>query len=178
MGVFSPLNKSEQKKTANSLEYWLAEYLNARRVPASGALSSWKGDIESKKYLIDSKNTIKTVISVLGSDLSKITREGREANRTGHLVISFLEDGIKGVHYAVVPYNSEELDDYDVKPEKMIAEGSKKITKLFMTGLCKRAKKLDKIPTLLIEFNKITFGTPRKWLILPIENYKEIFKNE
>lgn len=161
-------DKSEQKKRANKLEKDLAKTLGGRRVPMSGGMQSWKGDVENAKYLYDSKHTLKPIISLLAKDLTKITREAREADKdAGHLILTFFEDN---AHYAVVPY----IDvDFESTEEPFIAKGSIKIGITHLRGVAKRGLRKGKTPSVLVEFEKIAFGTQRRWLIITLDTYKE-----
>ena len=165
------MDKSQQKKTANKLEKWLADQLGGRRVPASGALQSWKGDVELPEILIDSKYTLKTLINLLGNDLSKVTYEARQANRDGHLILSFLRHGIIGEHWAVVPYYKDEIL-FENSPEIVPAKSNKKIGLSFLKGVSLRASKKNVEPSVLVEFSDLAFGTPRSWIIFPFDLYK------
>lgn len=161
-------DRGEIKKTANKLEKEIAKDLGARRVPGSGMLTGWKGDIESEDYLLDSKNTEKKIIQLKAEDLSKITKEARNAGRIGHLVLTFLPDK----HYAVVPY----MDcDFDSFCDHLTVQRTKSVSLSMLTSMEKRATKAEKIPSILVFFDKISFGTPKEWLIIPFQVYKEQF---
>ena len=157
---------------ANELEQWLADYLEGYRVPASGALSSQKGDVIWSEYLVDSKNTEKSTIPLKTLDLIKISREGREAGKTGHLILTFLE---KDEHWAVVP----EIDcNFESLEETLTVEAkSVRISSTFLTAITRKAKKKNVIPSVYLEFSQMKLGTPRRWLIIPLSNYKELFKD-
>jgi hypothetical protein len=172
----SPDERSKQKKLANKLEKWLSQFLGCYKVPNSGAISSWKGDLEAPKYLLDSKNTVKSVITISGLDLTKITSEARGAGKkSGHLIISFLTHDINGDHWAVVP---KKLIEFDSSEEPLLAKSSKKIGKSFLSSVRRRASKQEIIPSVLLDFSSIALGTPKQWLIIPLDIYKEAFFNE
>jgi nitrogen regulatory protein PII len=162
--------RGDIKKTANALEKALAKELGCGRVPGSGSIMGYKGDIQSDNYLIDSKNTEKSVIVLKKQDLIKITEEGREAARVGHLILTFLPDQ----HYAVVP-KSHCL--FDSTEEPIVLKSTKSISKTHLSSLSKRAFKSKTIPSLSITFHKPALGTYRDWLLIPFDVYKEHFFN-
>lgn len=164
-----PERRGEIKKAANKLEKWLANYLDGRRVVGSGNLDSWKGDVEWSEYLVDSKNTEKNSITLSMGDLTKIFKEGRQAARTGHLILTFVE---KDSHWGVVPYVDCEFESYE---QPVWAKASKKITISQLIGMTRKADKQDKIPSLLVTFERPRIGIPNKWLILPLEIYRKKF---
>ena len=66
--------------------------LGARKQPASGALSGWKGDITLRKmesFLFECKTTTKESLRVKQKWLIKISREAREKRKKPGLVIGF-----------------------------------------------------------------------------------------
>lgn len=166
--------RSQQKKTANKLEKWLAKYLDGRRIINSGAIEVMKGDVQWSEYLVDSKNTSKLTQTLVGTDLTKITSEGRGDNKTGHLILSYLTDGISGDHWAVVPY-----DTYSEMPEtteeEMQARSSKQIGVSLLKSIKKRAQRKGMVPSIKIHFERIALGTPREWLIIPLDFYRDYF---
>lgn len=81
-------SKKSGKAAVNEHEYELAEKLGGRRQPASGALAAHKGDIKTRDFLFDSKETEATAISVFGTDLTKITREARGEGKHPGLVLT------------------------------------------------------------------------------------------
>lgn len=168
----TPEQRSEQKKRANKLEYWLAEYLGGRRVPASGALDSWKGDVELDEILIDSKHTVKSSITLKAMDLCKIHREAREADRDGHIILTFYNED---THWAVVPKRD---CDFESREKLSLAGKSKLITIHELTSLEKQCFKKSTNPSIRIHFDSIKLGVPREWLIIPIKFYKENVLNE
>lgn len=163
----TPEERSAQKLRANKLETWLAEELGGRRVKQSGALDCWKGDVELDEYLIDSKNTIKSSIPLKALDLAKIHREAREANRTGHLILTFYEDDY---HWAVVPARD---CDFESREKPSLADKSKSISVFELRSLEKQCKKKGTKPSIKIFFKSIKLGVPREWLIIPLEFYKQ-----
>jgi hypothetical protein len=163
--------RGEIKKTANSLEKKLAKELGMQRVPGSGMLAGWKGDIQSEEYLLDSKNTEKKVISLKSSDLSKITSEARDANRIGHLILTFLPDD----HYAVVPAIDCDFESAEVE---MSANKSKEISLSALRTIFKKCEKKKLVPSIKITFETICYGTPKDWLIIPINIYSKEFCGE
>lgn len=168
------MDRGEIKKTADRLEKWLAKYLEGYRIPGSGSIESFKGDVQWGEYLVDSKNTVKASQSLLGTDLTKITSEGRGAGRTGHLILSYLTNGITGDHWAVVPYDAfEEMPE--TTEEEVLAQGSKQIGVSYLKSVKKRAFRKGKVPSIKIHFSKIALGTPREWLIIPLEFYRDHF---
>lgn len=168
----TPEKRSQIKKTANMLERTLARELNCRRIPMSGAIPSWKGDLESDRYLIDSKNTEKPMVLILASDLAKINTEAREAGKeAGHLILTFLPD----YHFAVVPT----IDcDFDSTQEYTVAGKSHRISKSILKSMVRRGKNKNAIPSFRIVFEKMRLGCPKDWLVIPLEIYKEHFTDE
>lgn len=90
MGVRrSPLGSQKGVKVkANETEKRLAKELGGSRVPASGALDGAKGDISTKDFLIDSKETGAKSIVVTSQQLNKISKEAREAGRDPALILT------------------------------------------------------------------------------------------
>jgi len=161
--------RSQQKKTADKLEKSLAKELDARRIPGSGNIISWKGDVECMKYLLDSKNTETPIATLKASELAKIYKESRQADKeAGHIILTFLPD----THYAVVPRSD---CNFESTEEYLQAKGSKKISKTLLSSMVKRGNKKNIIPSFHIHFEKMTLGTPRDWLIIPFDIYKEHF---
>jgi hypothetical protein len=159
--------RGEIKKTANALEKKLAKDLGIRRISGSGSIVSWKGDLESPSYLIDSKNTETPIITIQSADLAKITREAREAGKImGHLILTFLPY----YNWALVPYINIEFESTE---EYIECKGSKKISKSQLMSAEKRALKKNKPPSILFFFEKLKFGTPNKWLLIPMSIYEE-----
>ena len=169
--MMTPEERSEQKKRANKLETWLAKELGGRRVKQSGALDCWKGDVELEEYLLDSKNTVKSSIPLKAVDLAKIHREAREANRTGHLILTFYEND---EHWVVVPKRDCEFQSRE-KPA--LADKSKSISLFELTSLKKQCAKKGTNPSISIFFKSIKLGVPREWLIIPLEFYKQEILN-
>jgi len=161
--------RGEIKKSANKLEKQLADYLGGWRIPASGSIDCMKGDIDWGNYLIDSKNTEKSTIPLLAKDLGKIFKEGREADKTGHLILSFLEEDY---HWAVVPKVDCDFESYE---QTVLANKSKSISKSLLATLERKSFKAGKIPSIKVHFKNMLLGVPRVWLILPLKNYKNIF---
>ena len=161
--------RGEIKKTANKLEKTLAKEVGGRRVPGSGMLSGWKGDVETKDYLIDSKNTEKSTIALKSQDLAKITAEARDAGgKRGHLILTFLPN----THYAVVP----RIDcDFEISGEVIECKKSKTLSKSQLSSTVKRKTKEGVAPCLVFYFEKIMFGTPKEWCLMPMEMYLEEF---
>lgn len=160
--------RGQIKKTADMLEKRLAKDLEGMRVPGSGNMQSFKGDVQTDVYLIDSKNTEKSSISLKASDLVKINMEARESDRRGHIILTFLPD----THYAVVPKRDCFFESLE---ETLVVKQSKTLSKSHLSSLTKRAAKKGIIPSIFVHFEKIALGCPRDWLIIPYNVYKEQF---
>lgn len=163
------VDRGQIKKIATKKEKQVAKDLKIRRVPLSGGLIAWKGDLESKRYLIDCKWTVKPIYTLNGTDLAKITKEAREAGKeAGHLLLIFEPD----YKWVCVPHIDVEFESTE---EYIECKGSKQVSKTLLQSAAKRGIKKDKIPSILFFFEKICFGTPKKWLLIPYNTYKEIF---
>lgn len=87
----SPLGSKKRqsaKAQVNDHERELAEKLDGRRQPLSGALDGHKGDIKLEAFLFDSKETKSGSILLTGKDLTKITREADGERRLPGLVVT------------------------------------------------------------------------------------------
>jgi hypothetical protein len=74
--VRGKLGKSEhQKTTATLYERKLAKELGGQAVVGSGAFECAKGDVKTKDFLFDSKQTAAKSITLSTTILTKITRE-------------------------------------------------------------------------------------------------------
>lgn len=171
--MIDPERRCEIKKTSIKLEKQLAAYLGALRVPGSGSIKGFKGDIIWNKILIDSKNTEKTSIKLKKSDLIKIKKESSSIGFLGHLILSFLVDDI---HYAVIP-----VGDWPGQIEKIktleVTESSKTISKFVLSSTMTAARRSGGTPLLLVNFQIMALGVPKQWLILPLQLYKETFSD-
>jgi len=158
----------ERKKTANSLEKDLARELGGRRVPASGAIAHLPGDIYTDEFLIDSKNTEKNTIPLKVVDLAKIHREARDGDKLGHLILTFIEHDI---HWAVVPEKYTKIEGYVFE---LLAKKQKGISRSYLASCKNKARKKGKYPVIRVFFETVPLGVPRTWLIIPLEQYKEL----
>lgn len=165
-------DKSEQKKTADKLEKWLAKDLGGFRVPGSGSIVSFKGDVQTDNYLIDSKHTLNSAIKVVNADFSKIYREAREADKeAGHIILTFYKEF---QHFAVVP--KRDFSEPSLELEVLI----NKTTLLSSTSIKGIKRKLlkeqnNKLFSILFRFQIMKLGTPREWLLLDWDIYKKYF---
>jgi hypothetical protein len=108
--------KDHVKTAASEYEKKLAKELGGVPVVGSGAFDAHKGDVKSKGFLFESKQTGKKSIVLSSTILSKITREAREENKLP-AVIATLEAVPFGVSKAwcVVPLSvfSSMLDELE-----------------------------------------------------------------
>jgi hypothetical protein len=169
------MDRGEQKKRANKLEKELAKYLGGSRVPASGALSGWKGDVEWGEYLVDSKNTVTKIITVSATDLIKITREARQAGKEqGHLILSFLSGKVGDEHWALVPYYSVDFESLEFSIQ--VAK-TKQLSYSMLKNLERRSLKGKIMPSVLFSFERMPLGTCNKWLLIRLEDYRELYND-
>ncbi len=84
----SPMGSQKSVKAkANETERRLAQDLGGHRVPASGAVDGMKGDVTTKDFLIDSKETGSKSIIISATQLNKISKEAREVGKNPALQI-------------------------------------------------------------------------------------------
>ena len=110
--VPDPLDREKPgvKVRANATERKLAKRLGGRAQPASGALSGFKGDVRTRRFLIDSKETEGVSIRVTAEMLAKITREAEGEGRDPALMLK-----IGGKQWAVVPIEVfEDMNEKEV----------------------------------------------------------------
>lgn len=80
--TLSPLGSTKNRKTRyNEGERKLAQRLGGRRQPGSGSIDGYKGDVVTKKFLIDQKVTEHSSFRLTAGVLNKITFEARQANK-------------------------------------------------------------------------------------------------
>lgn len=103
------------KKEINQREKRLAKSLGGKVQPASGALDSFKGDINVGEFLIDDKSTVKASQPVTKKMLQKITKEAREAGKLPVLSLSFDGMGLAGDTWFLVPKHV--FQDYCLKSD-------------------------------------------------------------
>ena len=82
-----PTLKSIKAQTLEH-EQELADRLQGKRQPASGATPEHKGDVKLHNFLLDSKETGSATLILTGQDLTKITREANGEGRKPGLIVS------------------------------------------------------------------------------------------
>lgn len=81
--------KARSKKSlVNEHEGELAVKLGGRRMPQSGAIAGFRGDIKVQNFLLDSKETENSSIIVSHGDLTKIVREAHQSAKMPGLVLT------------------------------------------------------------------------------------------
>lgn len=75
----------------------LAKSLGAKVTPASGAMSSAKGDMVHRDFLIEAKSTVNKSMSLKFEWLEKVTQEALETGKTPALSIRFTDSDGKAV---------------------------------------------------------------------------------
>jgi hypothetical protein len=96
------ISKSEPTEVQ---ELRIAEDIGGRRTPCSGALSGAKGDVESKKFLVDAKRTDKRSFVLSERVLAKVDKEALAYGKIPALVVRFtnFRFGVTN-EWAVIPY--------------------------------------------------------------------------
>lgn len=110
----SPLKKQEShREKASHTEKGIAKSLGGRVVPNSGAMDGAKGDVSTKEFLVDSKETGANSIVISASQLNKISKEAREAGKSPALVITLGKTALGTARqWAIIPINNfKELTD-------------------------------------------------------------------
>lgn len=110
----SPLkNHKSYREQATVTEDHIAKSLGGKRIPNSGAMDGAKGDVKTKDFLIDSKETGANSIVVSASQLNKISKEAREAGKSPALVITLGQTSLgTSRQWAIIPIgNFRELID-------------------------------------------------------------------
>lgn len=98
------LGKSEhQKTTATLYERKLAKDLGGQAVVGSGAFDCAKGDVKTKDFLFDSKQTAAKSITLSSTILTKITREAIQEGKFPGIIATI--DAPFGVSpaWAIIP---------------------------------------------------------------------------
>ena len=91
----------------------LAQELNARLRPASGAMAGAKGDMSTKHVLIEAKSTTARSMTLQHDWLAKIAGEARDAAKVPALIVSFTNGAGKALpsgHWAMIPL--QQFQDY------------------------------------------------------------------
>lgn len=102
---FDGRDKPSVKAKANKTEKVLAKKLGGFRQPASGAIEGMKGDVVTKSYLYDSKETKHMSISLSYDMLQKLILEAYDADKDPVLVLTYNEVKRGCKEFAVVPLN-------------------------------------------------------------------------
>jgi len=104
--IGSARKKDRKRKSTVSEKRFAATY-GAERVIGSGCLPGRKGDLKIDEFLLDLKTT-NGEYTVRRTDLVKITKEAREANRKPGLIIELegpIVDPFFPQHWIVFPFH-------------------------------------------------------------------------
>jgi Holliday junction resolvase len=105
MARFEPKLFVEQSGTPKKHEERIADHVNGRRQPGSGASDYAKGDVKASNFLIECKMTGKASIRVTGHWLAKITKEAMAAGKEPALAIEIAghDDPVLERDWVMVP---------------------------------------------------------------------------
>ena len=85
--------RKERRRKSMKQEDRVAEAVQGRRVPGSGAFLGRKGDVDAPNFLIEAKRTDSRVMLIKMDWLDKIRRETLAAQKTPALAIEFGDCG-------------------------------------------------------------------------------------
>jgi len=79
------------KERVNAHEVELADKLDGKRQPNSGAMEGHKGDIKLKNFLLDSKETSTSGLLITKKDLMKINKEAYQEGKEPGLILTIYD---------------------------------------------------------------------------------------
>lgn len=91
------------KKNSNKQEKRIAKELGGRRIPGSGSRWDSKGDVKTKKFLVEAKTTTHKSFSVSSDILAKVELEAVGTGRTPVVSVE-LTGGSVPKRYAVLSW--------------------------------------------------------------------------
>ena len=94
--------KKSKKRQCNEHEKKLAKKVGGLRQPNSGAVPGYPGDVRTKDFLLDLKETEFYSISLKMSDLLKLQKEADSQGKDPVLVLGFSKVK-RGGQFAVIP---------------------------------------------------------------------------
>jgi len=103
MKHFNFWDEGNKKKETLRNEKKLAKSVGGTPQPISGAITGFKGDVKTKDYLFDLKQTTKKSSSVTIKDLHKIQREADSYMKEPVLLLQFDSIKIGDKQWAVIP---------------------------------------------------------------------------
>lgn len=113
------------KKKSKMQERKVAKELKGRTTPASGSIAGMKGDVRTKRFLVECKYTDKDYYKLKREVWEKIKKEALKDN----LRIPLLQINIQDFRIAVIDENDFEYFSEDINTiHDLIVKGDKEIT--------------------------------------------------
>lgn len=147
---------------------------------AASSVVQDRHDVESSRFVIEAKQTVKSRYSVTHKVLVKVDKQAANRHKTPALVVEFKEMPFGTERsWAVMPFGTiDSMDRGFMVVPKVTDNRSFALTEGLLAKVDKDAVVHGVVPMIVIEFTTMRFGVPAKWIVVPYPVFVKLARGE